>query len=336
MVETMAVGLAAMRPLDGSSGINSTPAACRSSIIMLIAVMKLKGFGRRKAIEIVKQTPAESCAEACVEALMSSVERLYPDRASVDAISSAWYTSEEEFVQTVEAGVSVVACHDRDFPTRLRRIPDPPAILYVRGSLKAMNTTKSLAVVGTQEPTSYGEVVAKRSAKSAAASGFTIVSGLARGCDTHAHAGCVEASGVGVAVFGTGLDRLYPASNQNLADRILENSGCLVSEYALGVRPTKWSFAERDRIQSGLSDAVLVIETDVVGGTMNTVRYARQQKRPLACIVHPEKYKDERKTKGNQELQRSGWAAPVADENALARFLGRISPANIRLPIEHL
>ena len=296
-----------------------------SCTLMLIALMKLKGFGRRTALEIVNRTPAESCAETCVEALTSSVERLYPTRTSADAISDAWHRSAEELARTIAAGISVVAFHDRDFPMRLRRIPDPPAILYVQGNVAAMSTTKSLAVVGTQEPTPYGKAVAKRSAKSAVEDGFSIVSGLARGCDTYAHVGCVEASGVGVAVLGAGLDRLYPASSQDLADKILENNGCLVSEYALGTKPTKWSFAERDRIQSGLSDGVLVIETDVVGGTMHTVRYARQQKRPLACIIHPEKYLHAPKTKGNQKLRRDGWAAPVSDRNSLSSFFDFVS-----------
>lgn len=323
-----------MTPDDRSSDLDAMPLANPSCTVMLIAIMKLKGFGRRTALEIVNRILAESCAETYVEALTSSVERLYPARTSADAISDAWHRSAEELARTNASGIRVVAFHDRDFPMRLRRIPDPPAILYVRGNLAAMSTTKSLAVIGTQEPTPYGKIVAKKSARSAVENGFSIVSGLARGCDTYAHVGCVEASGIGVAVLGAGLDRLYPASNQDLADKILENSGCLVSEYALGTKPTKWTFAERDRIQSGLSDGILVIETDVVGGTMHTVRYARQQKRPLACLIHPEKYRHAPKTKGNQKLRRDGWATPVSDRNTLYNFLDFVSYAKTDNPMD--
>lgn len=293
---------------------------------MLLALMKLRGFGRRRALEVKRRTPTESSPEACVDAMTWSVEQLYPARASAEEISDAWSKSEDELARTIAAGIEVVTLYDDGFPRRLRRIPDPPAVLYVRGSLLATATSKSLAVVGTQEPTYYGEIVAKRSAVAAVECGFTIVSGLARGCDTQAHTGCVEASGTGVAVLGTGLDRLYPASNRELADLLVEHGGCLISEYPLGARPTKWSFAERDRIQSGLADAVLVIETDVVGGTMHTVGYARRQKRPLACIVHPARCRHEPKARGNRRLQREG-AIPVANGDALVDFLGSVSCA---------
>ena len=289
---------------------------------MLIALMKLKGFGRRRALEVIRRTPTESSAEACVDAMTSSVQRLYPAEVSPAAISNAWSKSEDELARTIAAGISIAALHDEHFPDRLRHIPNPPAILYAMGSLNAMRVSKSLAVVGTQKPTPYGEIVARRSAAVAVEQGFSIVSGLARGCDTHAHIGCVESSGTGVAVLGSGLDKLFPASNQELADLLVEHGGCLVSEYPLGARPTKWSFAERDRIQSGLADAVLVIETDVVGGTMHTVGYARQQKRPLACIVHPGRYRDEPKTKGNQKLQSEGGVTPISSGSALNDFLG--------------
>ena len=287
---------------------------------MLITLMKLKGFGRRRAIEVKRRTPTESCAEACVDAITASVQRLYPAQASARTISDAWNKSEAEVARTIEAGVRIVGLHDDDFPSRLRHVPDPPAVLYIRGSLAATKTPKGLAVVGTQSPTSYGEIVARRSAVSAVERGFTIVSGLARGCDTHAHMGCVESGGMGIAVLGAGVDRVYPASNCELADLLVEHGGCLVSEYALGAKPTRWSFAERDRIQSGLADAVLVIETDVVGGTMHTVGYARRQKRPLACIVHPKAYRHEPKTRGNQKLRREG-VVPVPNGDALGDFL---------------
>ncbi|MCH8275856.1 MAG: DNA-processing protein DprA, partial [Armatimonadetes bacterium] len=162
--------------------------------------------------------------------------------------------------------------------------------------------------------------------ETAAEAGFAIVSGLAHGCDTYGHEGCLEGHGVAVGVLAHGLDRVYPAANRDLAERLLESGGCLVSEYPVGVRPMRAAFAERDRIQSGLSDGVLVIETDVKGGTMHTVRFSRDQGRPLACIDHPEKWLGEEKTMGNQKLIKDGWATPIPDGDALARFLDYITP----------
>jgi DNA processing protein len=122
-----------------------------------------------------------------------------------------------------------------------------------------------------------------------------------------------------------GLDKVYPAANRDLAARLLDCGGCLVSEYPLGTTPIRTAFAERDRIQSGLADGVLVIETDVKGGTMHTVRFSRDQHRPLACVAHPENWLIEEKTRGNQKLIRDGWAVSVPDAPALLAFLHQIS-----------
>ncbi len=132
------------------------------------------------------------------------------------------------------------------------------------------------------------------------------MSGLARGCDTHAHEGCLEAGGVGVAVLAHGLDRKIPA----LAERLLERGGALVSEYPIGTPPRGYAFVERDRLQSGLSDAVLVIETGAHGGAMHALREARRQGRPFACLD----------IEANRHLIRAGLATAADDvQDWLAR-----------------
>ena len=175
--------------------------------------------------------------------------------------------------------------------------------------------------MGTREPTPFGKETAQRLGCTAAEAGYVIVSGLALGCDTHAHEGCLKARGIGVAVLAHGPDTVHPAANRDLADRLLESGGCLTSEHPAGTRPARAAFAERNRIQSGLSDGVLVIETDVKGGTMHTVRFARTQGRALACIDHPPRYRREVKTKGNQKLIREGYARRIADGAAFTTFL---------------
>jgi DNA processing protein len=177
--------------------------------------------------------------------------------------------------------------------------------------------------------------VARKSAATAVETGFAIVSGLAHGCDTFGHQGCVDANGIGVAVLAHGLDKVYPAANRGLAEELLERSGCLVSEYALGVGALRTSFAERDRIQSGLSDGVLVIETDIKGGTMHTVRFSREQRRLLACINHPAALRHESKTKGNQMLIAEKSAVPISNGEDLLAFLEKLKAASQeRKPIE--
>ena len=297
-----------------------------STSVALTALMKLKGVGRRAALRIVHGPIPDSDAREII------ADRAMRAKLPETELLNAWDRAEFELENTKASGIKFYSFHDEGYPERLRNIPDPPAVLYVKGDVSGLHAPKCLAVVGTREPTPYGEVVARKSAATAAEAGFIIVSGLAHGCDTLGHEGCLDAHGVGVAVMAHGLDKVYPAANRGLASRLLENGGCLVSEYPLGVTPMRTAFAERDRVQSGLSDAVLVIETDVKGGTMHTVRFSREQKRILACIDHPDKWKGEDKTKGNQMMIAERWARGIADGAALTQLLADIE--NLKPSIE--
>lgn len=289
-----------------------------STSVALTALMKLKGVGRRAALRIVHGPIPDSDAREII------ADRAMRAKLPEIDLLNAWDRAEVELESTKASGIKFYSFHDEGYPERLRNIPDPPAMLYVKGDVSGLHAPKCLAVVGTREPTPYGEAVARKSAATAAEAGFIIVSGLAHGCDTLGHEGCLDAHGVGVAVMAHGLDKVYPAANRGLASRLLENGGCLVSEYPLGVTPMRTAFAERDRIQSGLSDAVLVVETDVKGGTMHTVRFSREQKRILACIDHPDKWKGEDKIKGNQMMIAERWARGIADGAALTQLLADI------------
>jgi DNA processing protein len=292
------------------------------SAVALMALMKLPKVGRRAALRIVN---APSSDIDPISYQLSIVARAEQVKLPSTGLAAAWKQSEEQLEKSVTAGIQAFSVFDEGYPSRLRKIPDHPAVIFVKGSTSGLHGSKVLAIVGTREPTSYGETVARRSGKSAAEAGFVVVSGLAHGCDALGHEGCLERNGFGVAVMAHGLDKVYPAANRELAARLLDNGGCLVSEYPIGVTPIRAAFAERDRIQSGLSDGILVIETDVKGGTMHTVRFSREQNRPIACISHPEKYLSEDKTRGNQKLIADGWAAPISDGSALIEFLHRIS-----------
>jgi DNA processing protein len=296
--------------------ISITPTA-----IGMAALMRMKGVGRRAALKIINQPlPSDRPCEHLLD-LVQDVKLIRDD------VAEAWRKAEDDLLRSAEAGIRAFSFHDEGYPERLRNIPDPPAILYVKGSVSGLYEQRCLAVVGTREPTAYGEKVARRSAASAVDVGYAVVSGLAYGCDTLGHEGCLDRDGIGVAVMAHGLDKVYPAANRGLANRLVEAGGCLVSEYPMGMTPMRTAFAERDRIQSGLSDAVLVIETDVKGGTMHTVRFSREQKRVLACIEHPAAWRHEEKTKGNQMMIADRWATPIADGEALLNLLRNVKDA---------
>ena len=242
--------------------------------------------------------------------------RLKKDNEAADA----WHKACRQAEDSALSKIKPLCFFDNEYPTRLRLIPDSPLMLYVRGSAPALHSELSVAIVGTRNPTDFGLEVARRIGRGVSEEGACVVSGLAQGCDTAAHQGCLEAEGVGVAVLAHGLEMVYPATNRDLADALILSGGCLVSEHPVGTKPTPWAFASRDRLQSGLSDGVLVVETPIKDGTIHTVNFARKQERVLGCVRHPESYWNDPKIKGNLKIIQEG-AHAVPDRDTLRCFL---------------
>ena len=290
----------------------------RSSHIahFLLALVSIKGIKNQTAIDLFENARTTSY-EGLREVFLNAAHQ-YRSQTSPQGV---WDQSQRHLEECRKHGVRALNYFDSAYPERLKPIDDPPAVLFVKGQLDGLYREESIAIVGTRHPTSFGHRTAVKAGQLAAESGVAVVSGLALGCDTGAHRGCVDGKGVGVAVLAHGLDRVYPASNRELASQLLSEGGCLVSERPVGVKPTRWGFAYRDRIQSGLADRVLVIETDVKGGTMHTVGYSRKHSRPLACISHPNRYLPEPQTRGNQMLIEKGSALGLATSNALTMFI---------------
>ena len=299
---------------------------------VLLSLSRLKGMRNQKALELVSKV-ADKLGYLDPRDVFLSLASEHVEYT--DGHEEAWTNSVRWLAEGQDAGLEAIPFFDQRYPRRLRDIDDPPAVLFAKGSIEALNTTSSVAIVGTRKPTPFGERAAQKAGRFAAESGIVVVSGLALGCDAKAHEGCVEGKGAGVAVLAHGLDKIYPAANRDLADQILDCGGCLVSELPIGVKPARWTFAYRDRIQSGLSDGVLVIETDVKGGTMHTVDFSQKQRRPLACIDHPPQYRNEVQAQGNRKLINQGTAVPIADQPSLSRFLAGIeAPSPVKQQAE--
>lgn len=216
--------------------------------------------------------------------------------------------------------ITVIGWYDPDYPAIFRTIPDPPLVLYVKGDLRCL-TQPAIAVIGTRSPTPFGAKTSVRIGARLAELGIVVVSGLALGCDTGAHEGCVDRGGRTVAVLAHGLDMIYPAKNRKLAERILASDGCLVSEYPPGEKPNRGSFVQRDRLQSGLSRGVIVIETGLDGGSMHAVRAGMAQGRRLGCVKHPPEYIDRLQAAGNRKLIDEGKAKSIASRSDLEYFV---------------
>lgn len=206
---------------------------------------------------------------------------------------------------------------NKDYPPSLKNIEEPPSTLYIKGEILQ---GPCLAIVGTRRCSAYGKQVALEIAAGLAETGFAVVSGMAKGIDTYAHKGCLEAGGKTIAVLGTGLDEesIYPQENLKLSQEIIEKEGCLMSEYPPGTPGYKSNFPTRNRIISGLSLGVLVVEAKLGSGSLITANWARQQKRKVFAVPGPIHAAN---SKGTHLLIKSG-AILVENANDILKELG--------------
>jgi DNA processing protein len=191
--------------------------------------------------------------------------------------------AQDELGKAAAAEAQVVALDDPRYPPQLRQIYDPPLILYVRGN-EAVISQPGIAVVGTRHPTPYGSGMSERLACDLAARGLVIFSGMARGIDTAGHRGAIAAKGKTVAVWGTGVDVVYPKENTRLVEQILSLGGAIISEFPMGTFPAPQNFPIRNRIISGVSLGVLVVEAAEYSGTRITARCALEQNREVFAV----------------------------------------------------
>lgn len=279
----------------------------------ILALQEVKGIGRKtvqKLVRAIDHTPGS--LEELFETLKSVEEEVsYYSAPSKGEVRDGYESSKQILSACKKQDIAPIGITNPRYPSRLKKIDDPPVLLYAKGNTQSLNGENMIAVVGTREPSGEGKKAGLKAGRVLAESEVTVVSGLAHGCDESAHVGCLDEDGTGVAVLAHGLDMVYPEENEWIAEDLLDYEGCLVSEYPPGTDPTRNFFVERDRIQSGLSDGVLVIETTVDGGTMHTVRSAEQQKRPVACFVPSEGMRERESVQGSLELIRDDRATPI-------------------------
>jgi len=216
-------------------------------------------------------------------------------------------------------GAWLLTIFDDRYPPLLRQLPDAPPLLYVLGTMEPQDE-RLIAVVGTRRPSEYGRRIAYQIAAELAAAGVTVVSGLAEGIDTAAHKGALDAGGRTLAVLGCGLDQLYPRSNKELSRRIAEN-GALLTEFPLGATPQSWHFPQRNRLISGMSLAVIIVEAPVGSGALITADWAADQGREVFVVPGPI---DQPSFEGNHRLLREGARVFTKVDDLLAEL--QLSP----------
>jgi DNA processing protein len=220
---------------------------------------------------------------AAPERELRQVQGVGPEIAGSIRGWQAHFDLEAEFKKLEKQSVRVVMAGDPEYPPLLKEIYDPPVILYVRGVLKPEHRF-NLSVVGSRKTSYYGTETARKLSYQLAGLGLSVVSGLARGIDSAAHAGALQARGHTVAVLGSGVDVIYPPENARLYDAIVEGGGAIVSEFPLGANPTRQTFPMRNRVVSGMSLGTVVVEAGRESGAMITANFANEQGRQVFAV----------------------------------------------------
>jgi DNA processing protein len=256
--------------------------AATSNAIYWLALSLTPGLGPTRGRKLAERfASVQDIFHASLTEL--EAQNLQAQSAQHIALGKSLELAHDELARAVAANVQILCCDDPGWPNRISEIYDPPLVLFVRGNAAAL-ARPGIAVIGTRHPTPYGIGMAERLACDLATRGLVIFSGMARGVDTAGHRGAIKAKGKTVAIFGTGVDVIYPRENKKIAEGILECDGALVSEFPLGTFAAPQNFPIRNRIISGLSLGVLVVEAGEYSGTRITARCALEQSREIFAV----------------------------------------------------
>lgn len=263
----------------------------------LLALSMLRGIGPATLRKMAGMANFET-------ATPESLSHEFPANSTILRDSEAWSVAldvaEQQAEEAERQHARILSPLDPDYPKLLSATKDDPFLLFVRGTF-ATEAAKSVAVIGTREPTHHGTIIAKRITQYLAEQGWSTVSGLAKGCDAIAHQAALDHSGHTVAVLAHGLHTVAPKTNLRLAEDILDKGGALVSEHRFGVEPRPEFFVKRDRIQAGLAQGVVMIQSDLKGGSLHASRAALDYGRWLAVPypTDPDRLNREPKVQAN-------------------------------------
>ncbi len=303
----------------------------RLRLRLTLALRQIRGVGPVTARELIHALAGfPQMADELSDALDAISERVKrPLHGSITELELAFSGADRVLEECARSGIGVAVEGDSKFWDGVWRIPRAPLLVYYRGKDMTAASVPGVAVIGTREPSSYGRKSGHRIAMTCVQGGMAVVSGLAIGCDAAAHRGALDSGGPTIAVLAHGLHTVRPRQHRELAEEIVDTGGLLVSEYAPGVEFRSNQLVERNRLQAGLSRGLIVIETDVKGGTMHTVRFAQEQGRLIACVNHEPTMREAAKSRGNQKLIREGVATPLDSKEEVAAYLSRLLGASL-------
>ena len=267
-----------------------------------IWISLIKNLGIKRYQKLIQEFGSKENLWNASETDLQKIEGIGPKLSKVIANKQIKQDVKRHLDYMQNHSIDIIAIDDKEYPELLKQIYNPPICLYTIGKKDTLNQT-NIAIVGSRDATEYGKSVAKNFAYNLSYNGINIVSGLARGIDSYAHMGSVNAVcdvtkldkkiqrvkqknelGKTIAVLGNGLDTIFPQENTKLAENIIKSGGCIISEYPLGTGPNRENFPARNRIISGLCNGVLVVEAKPKSGTMITIDLALEQGRDVFAI----------------------------------------------------
>lgn len=309
--------------------MNTDNLSPRQAMMVLNALPKLGPVTLARLLKVFGEDPREILIAS--PSALKSVSGVGPEITSAVCNWNKHFDLDKEESSLEKAGVNFVSCLEDDYPPLLKNLPDPPIGLYRKGSV--IPDAKSVAIVGSRRTTLYGQGVARSMASALAGRGICVVSGMARGIDTCAHQGALAAGGPTAAVLGCGLDIIYPPENLDLF-RQTATGGSLWSEFPFGTKTSRITFPMRNRLIAGMCRALIVVESDLRGGSMITASFASQYNR-LVCAV-PGRI-DQDSSRGCHQLIRDGAVLLTRVEDLLEELdygvqlsLGMLSPGENR------
>ncbi|MFW2567864.1 DNA-processing protein DprA [Aliarcobacter butzleri] len=254
---------------------------CDIQTITLLALNNIKNFGVKTIIDIYREYEYVNNYTFEIASFISFLkEKRNLSEEIIEELENNINLVKYELEKEERKDIKIISFFDYKYPIQLKLLKNPPLFLFCKGNVELLSYMKNIAVVGTRENSSIGDKVAKKTSEYFSSKGYTIVSGLAKGIDTSGHIGALNANGKTIAIL-TDLIKIYPAENRELAQDILDNDGLLFSEIAPWRNVYRNAFVDRDRLQSGMSLGTFVIETDIKGGTMHTVKFTLEQNRYL-------------------------------------------------------
>lgn len=279
-------------------------------------LLGIKGIGPNAVLKKIPATSLQNVdnLESLYELYRTYLMPKSKDIISIEDLKKLYRFAERIHNFNMDNDIKEITYYDSLYPENFREMGKgahpitPPILIYAKGNFKALSQM-GIAIIGTREPSPYGYTIGKHYANRVVEKGCTVISGLAEGCDSAGHTGCLESNGITIAILPTPIsrDKIYPKNNTALANNILENNGCLLSEYHEFSTVSRYNFVNRDRLQCGLADGTIVVETGEKGGTMHAVNGTRKLGKPLGCFSYTEDhYSQFAHSRGNKLLLSQG------------------------------